>query len=117
MLLLGLTAGVLICAVMLHRDQIRTLEPQSQAEWLADAAAQVAADRLKADSTWKGDTWTAPSEQTGLSESARIAISVSSEADRPAAQVATITVEFPPDSPQRVRVVQSIEIEMPASPQ
>jgi Tfp pilus assembly protein PilX len=113
-LLLSLTAGVLIRAAMLHRDQTRTLGPQSQAEWLAHAAAQVAADRLRADSAWKGETWTTSKEQTGLTEPARIAITVSTVSDRPESRIATITIDFPPDSPQRVRVVQSVEIETAA---
>jgi Tfp pilus assembly protein PilX len=109
-LLLSLTAGVLMRAAMLHREQTRTLVPQSQAEWLAHAAAQLAADRLKADAAWKGETWTVPAEETGLNEPARIAIAVANKSDRPDARLASITVDMPPDSPQRVRVTRSVEI-------
>lgn len=111
-LLLSLTAGVLVRAAMLHRDQTRTLAPQSQAEWLAHAAAQVAADRLKADSAWKGETWTVSAEETGLNEPARIAIAVSTNAEGTDTRLAAITVDMPPDSPQRVRVTQSVEIDL-----
>ncbi len=111
-LLLSLTAGVLVRAAMLHREQTRTLVPQSQAEWLAHAAAQLAADRLKADAAWKGETWAVSAEETGLNEPARIAIAVSNKSDRPDARLASITVDMPPDSPQRVRVTQSVEIDI-----
>ncbi len=116
-LLLSLTAGVLIRAAMLHRDHVRTLQPQSQAEWLADAGTHVAADRLLADPGWAGDTWTASSEDTGLDDAARIAVAVSTASDRPDIRVATVTVDFPPDSPQRVRVVQTVEISTASSNQ
>jgi|GEM_PF-967664 len=117
LLLLSLTAGVLIRAAALHRDQTRTLAPQSQAEWLAHAATLLAADRLNAEPDWDGETWTASAEQTGLIDSARIAIKVTTEASRPDNRVATVTVDFPPDSPQRVRVIQSAEMDSSADSQ
>lgn len=119
LVLLSLTAGVLIRASGLHRDHSRTLLPQSQAQWLAEAGIQLAAQQLESNPDWSGKTWTASPEQTGLDTPARIAITVSTgpQLNQPPARIATITVDLPPDSDQRVRVVHKVRFNAPTASQ
>ncbi|MBI1310186.1 hypothetical protein GC176_02680 [bacterium] len=117
LLLLSLTAGVLIRAAMLHRNQTRLLLPQAQAEWLAEAAAQVAAARLQENAAWSGDTWTISMDQTGLDESARIAIQIAADTDVATRRVAQITIDSPPDAPHRAHIERAVVIDVSSSSQ
>lgn len=114
LLLLSMTVGVLIRAAVLHRNQTRTMLPQVQAEWLAHSAAEVAADRLQTEPGWTGDTWTVPADELGGDTAAQITIQVTSDADVASQRSAQITVDYPPDVPQRVRVEHVVLIDTAA---
>jgi hypothetical protein len=115
LLLLSLTVGVLVRATLLHRDHIRTALPQLQAEWMAHSAAELAATRLQADPGWSGDTWTIAPDELSSDEAAAVSVSVVPVPDDPQRRTLQITVDYPPDSPQRVRVQHTLLIDIPSA--
>ncbi len=115
LLLLTMTTGVLIRASLLSREHSRTALPQSQANWLAHAAAEAASTQLKADASWSGNTWTIAAEELGGSDFARVTAVVTQPADRPTSRLVAITVDYPPDTPHRVHIEQQIRVDLPAN--
>jgi Tfp pilus assembly protein PilX len=115
LLLLTMTTGVLIRAALLNREHSRTALPQSQANWLAHAAAEAATVQLQADTNWAGATWTVAAEESGGTDPARVTAVVTQPADQPTSRLVSITVDYPPDVPQRVHLEQQIRVDLPAN--
>jgi Tfp pilus assembly protein PilX len=118
--LVCLIVASLICASLLRlahseRSQVRSLERQTQAEWLAESGLDRAVTRLQLDRSYTGETWTFAPEAFGGRDSGVVRIGVSSgnsssartirvEADYPAGddararQSRTLIVDLRPDS-------------------
>lgn len=115
LLLLTMTTGVLLRAAMLHREHTHTALPQSQARWLAHAAAEAATVQLKGDASWSGESWTVSAEELGGSDAARLTVAVSQAPGRPGSRLVAITVDYPPDDPHRAHVEQQLRFDLPTN--
>ena len=115
LLLLTMTTGVLLRAALLHREHSHTALPQSQARWLAHAAAEAATVQLKDDPSWSGESWTISAEELAGSDAARLTVSVSQVVGRPDSRLVAITVDYPPDEPHRAHIGQQLRVDLPSN--
>lgn len=116
--LLSMTITVLVRGVAMNRDQSRRMLHQVQAEWLAHAAAQSAADQLRRNRQWEGARWTIdlqpPSELTAAVQVDLQPVEAGPDrAAVPDRRQAFIQVDCPPAAANRVRAEQLIVIEIP----
>jgi hypothetical protein len=84
----------------------------AQAQWLAEAALERAAARLKASPDYKGETWTIAAEELDGRHAGVVRIEVKPAGDDDAAAPRKVRVEadFPDHPTHRARAGKEIEI-------
>jgi hypothetical protein len=116
---------VLVCFViasamflMLARQAVaerRAAEAQSwtaQARWIAEAAVERAAAKLKADRKYPGETWSIPAAEIGDKHGAKATIRVEPVAGRPNSRLLRIVADYPDDPVHRARSAKQITIDL-----
>lgn len=116
LLVIGLISGVLVKLGVAYRDRVRTEERRLQAEWLAEAGVDRALARLASNADYAGERWEIPAESLGLTAvkapergpAAVVVIEVERLKDQDGGAIVRARADYPPDPPNRVRVIREI---------
>ena len=104
--------------VMLGRQAVserRAGEAQlwtAQAQWIAEAAVERAAARLKADGKYAGETWAIPAAEMNGKQNATASIHIENVAGRPDSRLIRVEADYPDDPVHRARVTKQISIDL-----
>ncbi len=82
----------LIRTVFVHHRQLRILNGQQQALWLAEAGVQRAARQLSQTAEYDGETWKVPAEVLGSSRTAEVTIGLAIPDGEPEVRVIRVQV-------------------------
>lgn len=117
-LLVSLMSAVLVRTALVQVERLTHDEHQLQAEWLAQSGLALAAQRLRADPEYVGETWLPPAVG-GTGALGRVVIEIRSKDVEEATAMAMIhvTADVPDDPVERVRVerVSRLPAENPTS--
>ena len=98
----------------LERRQLRSLQAQAQATWLAESALQRAAARLAADPQYSGETWKLTPADLGGRDAGEVVIRVDAIADQPAERSIIVQADYPIDLNRRNRRTKTVRVTVPA---
>lgn len=115
LLLLSLTVGVLIRAAVTQRRLVRSDLSLVQADWLVHSAAMRAAQNLKTNPDYSGETWEIAADAIGQPDAAVAEIQVATDPASESRRLVTITVNYPPGVPDRVQATRTLPIAVGAS--
>ena len=110
LLLLTLTVGVLVRASLTQRNLVKGGLRRVQADWLVYSATARAAEQLKSDPDYTGETWNISAEAIGQPDPAVAEIEVSADPSAESRRLVTITVNYPPDIPDRVLATRTVPV-------
>ena len=118
LVLVVMVAATLVALTSLQRvahqsRQNRWQGDRTQAVLLAEAGAALAQVKLAADSTYTGETWLIPADQTSVSEPAQVVIEVSTEAEQRRQIRVEVTLGEAP--PRQARETLELTISLPSS--
>lgn len=113
LLLASMTVGVLLQVTMQQRGAVKSASLQTQAEWILQSAANRAAVKLRQDANWNGETWKLTAEELQQTNDASAVIDISKDANKPSRRQAQITVLYPAEDAQRVRLQREYVIDLP----
>lgn len=114
LVLVSATGAALVRTTLTQRSLVRSEDLRLQADWLVHSASARAAAKLSADAAYKGETWKVSADQLGQANAASIEITVSPiNGVRPDLSPeqnrrVDITVNYPPESEQRVRLTRQV---------
>lgn len=110
LLLLSLTVGVLIRASLIQRNLVGGGERRVQADWIVHSAAARAAQQLKTNPEYSGETWNIPAEALGQPDAAVAEIEVTTDPAATSRRLVNITVNYPPGVSDRVRASRTVPV-------
>jgi Tfp pilus assembly protein PilX len=115
-LVVMMVASLLFGAMLrTNRDEhrlLRTYQQRLQAEELAQAGLERAVARLAGDDAYAGEIWQIPAAELTGTDAAAVAIEVENVAQRSRRRRAIVVVDYPQDSPRRVRHRQEALIDL-----
>lgn len=121
LILVAATSAILVRTTLTQRALVRSEERRLQADWLVQSASARAAAKLATDAAYSGETWQVSADEIQQTNGASIEISVSKlddSATRPGISSTShrqvdITVNYPPDGKQRVRLSRQLFVKLP----
>jgi Tfp pilus assembly protein PilX len=84
----------------------------AQAQWIAEAAVERAAARLRADAKYPGETWTITAAEIGGKQDAKARIHVEPLAGRPDSRLVRVEADYPDQPVHRARCTKRITIDL-----
>lgn len=113
LLVIMMIGGTLVRGMLLYHRQAKTESRQLQALWLAESAAALAVEQLRADRDYLGQTWRATvdpvSGSLGVAE-----IEVEPVDRQPRRRIVRIRSTYPDDPVERVVIENEITVTLPA---
>jgi hypothetical protein len=83
-----------------------------QAQWIAEAAVERAAARLKADAKYPGETWAIAAAEIGGKQDAKARIHVEPLAGRPESRLVRVEADYPDEPVHRARWTKQTTIDV-----
>ena len=114
LLVIMLIGTTLVRGMLLQHRQTKTQAMQVQALWLAESAAALATQQLRADPAYTGETWRANFDDQA-STSGIVVIDVQPVDQQPRQRLVQIKSTYPDDPVHRVVLENEIIVTLPAS--
>jgi len=86
-----------------------------QADWLVHSAAARAASQLRISTDYTGEQWSIPAEALNQHDAALANIQVATDPESETRRLVTITVNYPPEGPHRVRATRVLPVTVSAT--
>ena len=113
LLVIMLIGGTIVRGMLLYHRQAQTESRQLQAMWLAESAAALAAEQLRADPDYPGQTWRVTiDENSGSTGHAKIQVQRVDQ--RPRQRILRIRSTYPDDPIHRIVLNKEITVTLPA---
>ena len=106
-----ISTSVLQLAVA-QRRQMQREQLRLQATWLAEAALDRAAVRLKQDTGYSGEVWTVDEKQFASGQTGSVRIEIQADKTITSRRIVSVVADFPADTKQRARVSQQLQVDL-----
>lgn len=113
--LLALIFGAILAMVVRERLVVRTHERRAQAEWLAQAGVERAAQALRSNPSYSGETWKISNKFLAGGSTGRVTIAVAAIEGQPRTKRITAIADFPVEEKRRARARLDVDIDSEAS--
>ncbi len=100
----------LLRSAMAQEEAVRADGQELQASWLAESAVDRAAARLRADDTYRGETWNLPAGMLGGVDNATVEIKIEAVPGRAELRRVNVRADYPAETDFRSRRSKSVVI-------
>jgi hypothetical protein len=111
-----LILGSLLKMVTMHHTQMRYEQQRIQADWLAEAGLERAADKLTADPNYSGETWQIPAAEMGGEQGGSVQIAIEPAPGHPDQRIVSVAAIFPTETKRFAKRSKKVTVRAQAKP-
>lgn len=116
LVLTTLILGSLLKLVTMHHTQSRFEQQRVQADWLAEAGLERAADNLSRDAGYSGENWQISAEEIGGTNTGSVEIAIKPSPGNRDERIASVVATFPADTTRYAKRSKTAVVRVPARP-